>query len=300
MLRDLVKQILRKCILVNAKSLAMPAIGTGKHKFPEDVVFRILKEEFQIFSASQRNLILKDIRMIVFATGPAAKQSSTPPQGNSSFQVPQTIHSAHTEGKSTSQISKSVCFKPLTTGEAKMIVKLHVFGRSKEEIDASFVEVNKFIMDHTKTKAVEDKKVFDVLVKNWPKIEKLAEYHDVKITCQKPSVALIEGVVTNVSDCKEDLLKLIDEFVKEQRRIKQSKYISKSVQWCYFDGSLSVEYDAKLNQLIETAYMEDDEEILQFTKSGDQHEIDFSIMTEKNQRSGFTRRIAREHRGETG
>ena len=277
----------------------MPAIGTGKHKFPEDVVFQVLREEFQFFSASQTNLRLKDIRVILFGTRSATKQSSTPSQGNPPSLVPQTIHSAHTGGTSASPTSKSASFKQLTIGEAKMIVKLDVFGRSKEEIDASFGEVNKFVRDHTKTKAVEHKKIFEVLLKSWSKVEKLAEDHNVKITCQTPSVALIEGVVTNVSDCKEDLLKLIEEFVEEQRRMKQLKYISKNVQWYYLDGSLLVEYDSELNQLIETAFMED-EEVLQFTKSYDQYEINFSIMMEKNQRSGYTKRIVREHRGETG
>jgi hypothetical protein len=45
----------------------MPLIGTGKHRFPEDLVLRVMKEEFEKFSSmNQSSGTLKEIKLIRF------------------------------------------------------------------------------------------------------------------------------------------------------------------------------------------------------------------------------------------
>ena len=69
-LRNLVKEILFKCTELGANSLALPAIGAGQHGFPEEVVFRVYKEEIEIFSGNKFfQMILQDIRVVVFREG---------------------------------------------------------------------------------------------------------------------------------------------------------------------------------------------------------------------------------------
>ena len=59
-------KILLECRRLSVKSLAMPLIGTGKHKFPEDVVLRSMRDSFIQFSSSYPNSTLKEIRLIRF------------------------------------------------------------------------------------------------------------------------------------------------------------------------------------------------------------------------------------------
>ena len=44
----------------------MPLIGTGKHRFPEDLVLRVMKEEFEKFSSLNSSGRLKEIKLIRF------------------------------------------------------------------------------------------------------------------------------------------------------------------------------------------------------------------------------------------
>ena len=277
------KEILRKCEQYHATSLAMPAIGSGKHMFPEDVVFRIFREEFKIFSSPQAPFTMRDIRIVVFpkqlhATQPAPKWSP----------IAETTQSA----------PLVTSFTPLNTGEPKQTVNLQVFALSNRNIDASFNEVDTFVKNQTTTKEIEHEKVFDVFLKHWSKVQDLARDHDVKITCQRSSVALIEGLVTNVSDCKEKLMRLITGSVEEERKINQLKYISKNVQWYYFQSSRAVEYGSEINGVIETASMEN-KQFLEITKFGEQYEIDLIRMKEKSKKTGRTERITRKLLGET-
>ena len=63
-LRGLLQSILLECTRLLASSVAMPLIGTGKHKFPEDFVLRVMKEEFEKFSSMCPSSTLKEIKLI--------------------------------------------------------------------------------------------------------------------------------------------------------------------------------------------------------------------------------------------
>jgi hypothetical protein len=68
-LRSLLLKILLDCNQRSARSLAMPLIGTGKHKFPEDVVVRVMKEEFEKFSSRYPQGTLKEIKLVRYDQG---------------------------------------------------------------------------------------------------------------------------------------------------------------------------------------------------------------------------------------
>ena len=42
----------------------MPLIGTGKRGFPEDLVLRVMREEFEKFSSMYPSRTLKEIKLI--------------------------------------------------------------------------------------------------------------------------------------------------------------------------------------------------------------------------------------------
>jgi hypothetical protein len=55
----------------------MPLIGTGKHKFPEDVVLRVMKEEFEKFSSMYPQSTLKEIKLVRYDQGVRRKTVQT-------------------------------------------------------------------------------------------------------------------------------------------------------------------------------------------------------------------------------
>ncbi len=47
----------------------MPLIGTGKRRFPEDFVLRVMREEFEIFSSMYLPGTLKEIKLVRYDQG---------------------------------------------------------------------------------------------------------------------------------------------------------------------------------------------------------------------------------------
>ena len=69
-LRTLLQRIFLECITYSAKSVAMPLLGTGKHRFPEDLVLRIMKQEVEKFSSTYgRVKSLKEIKIVRYDKG---------------------------------------------------------------------------------------------------------------------------------------------------------------------------------------------------------------------------------------
>ncbi len=68
-LRKLLLNILLECIRRSATSVAMPLIGTGKRRFPEDFVLRVMREEFEKFSSTYLPGTLKEIKIVRYNQG---------------------------------------------------------------------------------------------------------------------------------------------------------------------------------------------------------------------------------------
>lgn len=80
-LRRLLQRILLECVVRSAKSIAMPLIGTGRHGFPEDLVLRVMREEFEKFSSSYSRTILKEIKLVKFDKGRGTTVQAQPASG---------------------------------------------------------------------------------------------------------------------------------------------------------------------------------------------------------------------------
>ena len=59
----------------------MPLIGTGRHGFPEDLVLRVMREEFERFSSRQSRTILKEIKLVRFDKGRGTTAQAQPASG---------------------------------------------------------------------------------------------------------------------------------------------------------------------------------------------------------------------------
>ena len=75
MLSGLLWKILEECNRLNAKSVAMPLLGTGKHNFQETVVLRLMRENFEIFSSKFTKSLLKEIILVRYDPGGTRKKN---------------------------------------------------------------------------------------------------------------------------------------------------------------------------------------------------------------------------------
>lgn len=75
-LRYLVRSILDTAVQLGASTVAMPAIGTREHEFPETVVLRVLREEIEKFSCCKPFTKLKEIQIVVSAEETACQSSA--------------------------------------------------------------------------------------------------------------------------------------------------------------------------------------------------------------------------------
>ena len=289
-------------------SVSIPAIGTAAFGVPARSSAELILNAAKNFSSANHQLdvnivvfqknMIPDFETVIQEQSKGNIQPIQQPQSSQNSNVPSVSPQYHRKRAKT--LTKGSSFKTLKTGAVKEVVIIDLFACSKQDIETSLEEVDKFIKEHIATKKIEHEKVFDVLVKHWSEVEDLARDHDVCITGSKSSSTVsIEGIIAKVSDCKDELLQLINTHVEEERKSTQVEFISKNVQWYYFQGSQSVPYDKELNAAIELAYMED-KETLEITKNGEKYEIDVSGKTEKNERSGQVGIITRKQIGDTG
>ena len=196
---------------------------------------------------------------------------------------------------STRPSSKPSTFVSLVAGSSVAKLKLVFYARSEKEISSAFVEIERFIEENITSKKVEHEKLFDVVLKHWNELERLAKDNDLRIKCVNDTTVSIDGLLSKVVEAKDKITQLASLYTDEERKSRQLNYISQNkIQWYYSDlSSKEVAYSAQLNGIIEVARM-DGKTVVDITESdGQQYDIDFSQMIARNRSTGQTRALSR-------
>jgi hypothetical protein len=185
-------------------------------------------------------------------------------------------------------------FVSLVAGYSVESVKLLVYARSSDDISSALVEIERFIQNHITSKKVEHEKLFDVVLKHWDELTRLAKDGNLRITCVNETTVSIEGLLCKVLEAKDKLTEMVSRHTDEERRSHQLSYISQNVQWYYSDhSSREMAYSVQLNGTIEVACM-NGEAMVEITESdGQQYNVDFSQMVARNKSTGQTRKLSR-------
>ena len=200
-LRRLLLKILLECTRRSASSVAMPLIGTGKRGFPEDLVLRVMREEFEKFSSMYSSRTLKEIKLIRYDPSGRRMAVQAPPVSGLSYRIPTVTN----ESTNT--------FVPLVAGSSAETVKLQVFARSSTDIFSAFDEIETFIEDHLTSETLNHEKNYDVVLKHWDELKVLTKDRDLKITCLDPTTVLMEGVLSKVVEAKDKLTELVKKLI---------------------------------------------------------------------------------------
>ncbi|XP_028412718.1 uncharacterized protein LOC114535634 [Dendronephthya gigantea] len=279
-LRGLLQKILVECTRLSARTVAMPLIGTGNHKFPEDVVLRVMREEIEQFSVmAYHSSRLKEIKLVRYDQGIKRKPAQ-----------PQLVDD------STRSISRPrPTFVPLVTSSSVENVKLQVYARSNEDITPVFIEIQKFIDNHIASKTIEAERLFDVVLQHWDKLQQLAKDECLRIACVNETTVSITGLLSKVLETKDKLTELVNRHSEEQQRTQQLSYISQTVQWYYCDlrSTKEMPYKKELNGALEIARMNGKTEVEITELDGEKYNVDFAQMVARNKNSGQTRKLTR-------
>ena len=171
---------------------------------------------------------------------------------------------------------------------------MQVYARSNDDITSAFVEIDRFIKNHITSKKVENDRLYDVVLKHWDELERLAKDDYLKIKCVAETTVSIEGLLSKVLEAKDKLSEWIKQYDEEERRSQQLSYVSKNVQWYYSDlSSREVAYSAQLNGTIEVARMNGKITVEITESGGQQYHVDFTQMVARNKSTGQTRKLSR-------
>ena len=170
-----------------------------------------------------------------------------------------------------------------------------MYARSNDEISSAFVEIERFIVENITSKKVEYENLFDVVLKHWNEMERLAKENGSRIKCVNETTVSIDGLLSKVVEAKDRITQLTSHYSDEERKSRQLSYISQNkVQWYYSDlGSKEVAYSIELNGIIEIARM-DGKTVVDIAESdGQQYHVDFGQMVARNKSTGQTRTLSR-------
>ena len=191
-----------------------------------------------------------------------------------------------------SQSRSRPTFVGLVAGNSVESVELQVYARSKDDISSALNEIEKFVKNHITSKKVENEKLCDVVLKHWSDLEKLAKDNFLRITCVNETTVTVEGLLSKIIEVKDKLSEWIIQYDEEERRSQQLSYISKNIQWYYYDHTCrEVAYSAQLNGTIEVAHMNGKTTVEIMESDGQQYDVNFTEMVAKSKSTGQTKKL---------
>ena len=187
-------------------------------------------------------------------------------------------------------------FKPsfvsLVASSSIESVELQVYARSRDDVTSVFIEIEKFVKDHITSKKVENEKLYAVVLKHWRDLERLAKDKTLKITCVDETTVTIEGLFNKVLEVKDKIAEWISQYDEEERRSQQLSYVSKNIQWYYYDLSgRELAYSAQLNGVIEIAHMNGKTTVEIMASDGQRYDVNFTEMVAKSKSTGQTKKL---------
>lgn len=280
-LQTSIEKCFKKAKLQSLSSVSISAIGTVSFNISPKSSADLILNAAQNFSRDGLSL---NINIVVFLKNMVSDFENAIQERakeNTKTLESQVLSSSSVADPSAQTRSSSNQQTELCIGEVSEVVQLYFISGSQSNIDKSIEKVKTFIQRNTATKTISNEKMCEVLQENKSEVEKLARKYDVLIKSSSSGVASIEGMAGDVSDCKDELKRLVDE-----------KCLSQYVQWSYFEGTQAVAYDIELNGSIETAFAEK-RTFCHISRNGVQRKIDFPTMTELIEQSGKALKITR-------
>ena len=216
----------------------MPTIGAGKHRYPENIVLNIIKEEVErISSIHDTQICLKNVSVIVYKEGKPSDKTSI---SSDVFPVaPQIGTLAQSTGEHRDHIGKADK------------IQLHFVGY-KYDVENAISEVKSFIESNKAEKTIEN--VGGILQKHWSEVESIS--NSLFIKCPATGDITVQGMKDDVTDFILKFTELQRKYQLNEQREMWISEVSQCVQWYYFSAGNWEQFEYSVNKIIESAYQD--------------------------------------------
>ena len=299
------------------RSVALPAIGTGKHGFPAKHAAKHICEAIVSFSKGHQTT-LSHIRIVLFQEDLFSEfakyfeesgqekgviRSLLGAMGNiwgavaSAFSGSTPFSQEHGPSRSTKHAHAGISYPPgrgplmraHSYTESTVLVIL-VYAGSQEIVHDVVEHIKKLIDESCVTEEVQDARVdalSTAVERNW---QDFAKQLHVKLSIDRApfNKIKIQGDRVDVSTIKEAIMKHFFALEMEQKQITQAELMTSTIQWQWKDSQGQFQnYEPLVNLQIEEAHREGTARVVVTTEEGPK-EIDLLNKTEFSQQPPFT------------
>ena len=273
----------------------MPTIGAGKHGYPEDLVLKIIREEFEITcSQNVGKTSLKNVSVIIFAENQSLGSSGQ--STNLSDAHPHSLQPLPIQTIGPTPNSQANPLPTIGNTDHSMRIgktdEIEVrFIGIKQNIESAISDVKTFVDGNSDKKSIEN--IGHILRECKSDIERLSKDNEVLIEWSLTGCMTVQGLKSDVADFLVEFAELRGKHELDQQKKKWLSEMSQYVQWWYFSAGRWVSYDQITNKEIETAYREDTTKKFDICINGEDYHVDLGNKEKKGYTSGQLVKIER-------
>uniref|UniRef100_C3Y3J3 Poly [ADP-ribose] polymerase n=1 Tax=Branchiostoma floridae TaxID=7739 RepID=C3Y3J3_BRAFL len=288
--KDPLKHCLQTADQKKLKSVALPAIGTGK-VVPDQSAKGMLDgiAEF-VQQCNPQNLAL--VRITIFQ-----------PQMLQTFHTEMDNRAKSLSGKLTGLGSRVIeKVKSNESSERTGYLQLNFFGADQRSIDSAKRKVEGLVEEKSKNEVIENAAVAQLTQEEIKLLVAYGRQRNVHVTVEQGAChrICIQGT-SDMTSVISKVWEVLNIKIEEGRKFESALFLQKDVQWHYEkpDGSYQ-EFEPLVNAEIEEAFQAKRPKV-QYEEEGEKYEIDFQSKQERNLSTGAVTKVRRDDmRADTG
>ncbi|KAL3864451.1 hypothetical protein ACJMK2_006135 [Sinanodonta woodiana] len=256
---------------VKARSVAFPALGTGRGCSAKDMAIIMLDSIRDFLTQVKGRHHMQELRIVIF------QKDMVPPflmkfAGFASVGVRDGTSMA---AKSQKYGDKSEPFR----GDSNLNVA--IYARSKQDIDKAVKIIETTMVNDWTCKTFADQGIKHLKPAQREEVIRTGKDNKValKIDEQQGEIQVM-GLFADVMPITDKIHKILREQVQKYHEHKEAQLLKNMVKWFYIKDKKEVEFPTDRNMLIEKAYQAKSKKFKLASRSGEEFEIDFEKMVE--------------------
>ena len=280
-LKDSIVKCLKRADMQGRTSISFPAIGTGNmgvdaKESSEEMLAAIAK------FAQEPPTSLNFIRIVIYQEQMFHDYRNAMEEcislAGSGPSVLSKIVGWFGFGKSSSPSLYSAASKKRKGQEGGSY--LEVFAGSKQEIKKAVEEILKDLTNSCIIKVIEEEAIGKLSKEQTKKIEDLGESNDTSVIIEeKVGRISIRGDAEDVVDVASSIYEILNQHIEKEHTRGFEEFMSKNIQWSFYEDDSLVPYDASHNFRIERAFSDGQKSVVVLIDDN-RYEIVFKDMKE--------------------
>ena len=275
-------------------SISFPAIGTGNLGIPANSCAKTMLSAVREFSDKLPSS-MQLIKMVIYQTEMIkdvrlALKEATGEVSNEKHSIFQRVVSKVGDflGFGDSVKDDPTPKSPLHSYNKDVV--LVIFAGSKEDLQGAVSEISEVMKEKSTKQVIENEAIQLFSQGHVRRIHTLEQRYDVSVTVEKAvGRILVRGQSGDILEVVGEIHKILHHLREEEHERKRAEALSKDIQWMYSDGTNFVHYGSHINAMIELAYHDNETAATITSEEGDDFEIDFKSMTEKDAHGNTTK-----------